>query len=117
MTIQEAAEIASVLGNSQRLKILHLLLQSHAGGVIVGDIQGAIGMPGSTLSHHLERLKESGLVTVRRQGTFLWYLAAPDRLRGLADLLLDLSAGPTTTRPAEPLALAEPTDEVEIEAD
>ncbi len=65
------AEVFSALGTECRLKILRLLLSAHPDGMVVGDIQAAIGIPPSTLSHHLERLKAEGLVTVRRESTFL----------------------------------------------
>jgi len=117
MTTEEASEVASVLANTTRLEILQLLHQSRNRGLIVGEIQKAVGLPGSTLSHHLERLKESGLVTIRRQGTFLWYIAVPDRVRSLADLLLGLSAGTRAARKVEIEAPPEAAAEVEIEAD
>lgn len=114
MTLNEAAEIGAALGNSGRLKILQLLLQSGPRGLIVGRVQDLVGMPGPTLSHHLDRLKEIGLVTVRRQGTFLWYQPVPDRLRDFADWLVGLSATPV---PTEEEVSPEEVPEVQIEAD
>ncbi len=117
MTIEEASEVASVLGNSTRLEILQLLHQSRTRGLVVGKIQKSVALPGPTLSHHLERLREAGLVTVRRQGTFLWYVAVPDRVRSLADLLFGLSTGPAPAGKAQTAAVPEAVHEVEIEAD
>ncbi len=117
MTIEEASEVASVLGNIARLEILQLLHQSRTRGLIVGEIQKAVGMPGSTLSHHLERLKESGLVRIRRQGTFLWYVAVPDRVLEFANLLLGLPIGSAPTARVEAGTRPEAAPEVEIEAD
>jgi DNA-binding transcriptional ArsR family regulator len=63
------------LGNESRLRILRLLLAAHPEGLVVGDMQAELQIAPSTLSHHLERLKTEGLVTVRRESTFLWYAA------------------------------------------
>jgi DNA-binding transcriptional ArsR family regulator len=63
------------LGTESRLRILRLLLTAHPEGLVAGDIQAELGVPPSTLSHHLERLRVEGLVTVRREGTFLRYAA------------------------------------------
>lgn len=65
------AEMFAALGTDRRLQILRLLLSAHPEGMVVGDIQGEVGIPPSTLSHHLERLRAKGLVTVRRESTFL----------------------------------------------
>ena len=69
------ADMFAALGTESRLRILRLLLSAHPDGLVVGEIQAELGVPASTLSHHLERLKAEGLVTVRREGTFLWYAA------------------------------------------
>jgi ArsR family transcriptional regulator, arsenate/arsenite/antimonite-responsive transcriptional repressor len=69
------ADMLAALGTDHRLRILRLLLSAHPDGMVVGEIQAEIGIPPSTLSHHLERLKAEGLVTVRRESTFLRYLA------------------------------------------
>ena len=41
--------------------------------MVIGDIADELQISGSTLSHHLEKLKIEDLVKVRREGTFLWY--------------------------------------------
>jgi ArsR family transcriptional regulator len=69
------ADMFSALGTESRLQILRLLLKAHPEGLVVGDIQSELGIPASTLSHHLERLKAEGLAAVRREGTFLRYSA------------------------------------------
>ena len=50
--------------------------------MVVGDIQDELGIPASTLSHHLDKLKNEDLVKVRREGTFLWYTANTEALAG-----------------------------------
>jgi DNA-binding transcriptional ArsR family regulator len=65
----------AALGTEVRLQILRLLLSAHPDGMVVGDIQSELGIPASTLSHHLEKLKAEGLATVQRESTFLRYSA------------------------------------------
>jgi DNA-binding transcriptional ArsR family regulator len=55
-----------------RLEIVRLLLSAHPAGMVAGEVQEELEIPASTLSHHLEKLKQVGLVNVRRVGTFLW---------------------------------------------
>jgi ArsR family transcriptional regulator len=73
--ITRYADMFAAMGNDARLRIMRLLLTAYPKGMIVGDIQRDLGIPKSTLSHHLERLKNEKLVQVRRNGTFLWYTA------------------------------------------
>ncbi|HSK08603.1 MAG TPA: metalloregulator ArsR/SmtB family transcription factor [Vicinamibacterales bacterium] len=81
------AEMMSAMGAEPRLRIMRLLLSAHPGGLVVGDIQDELGIPGSTLSHHLEKLKGEDLVRVRREGTFLRYSANADALEELLAFL------------------------------
>ena len=69
------ADMLTALGTEPRLRIMRLLLSAHPGGLVVGDIQNELGLTASNLSYHLEKLKNEELVTVRRDGTFLWYSA------------------------------------------
>lgn len=57
--------------------------------MVVGEIQVELGIPASTLSHHLEKLKQVGLVTVRRDRQFLWHAADTDSLRELLGFLYE----------------------------
>jgi len=66
---------------------MQLLLTAHPKGLVVGDIQDELGIPGSTLSHHLDKLRSEGLVRVRREGTFLWYTADTEALQELMNFL------------------------------
>ena len=81
------ADMFGALGNEARLRIVRLLLSAHPDGMVVGEIQSELGITGSTLSHHLEKLKHEGLLTVERQGTFLWYRANTDVLQELLGFL------------------------------
>jgi len=79
------ADMFAAIGAEPRLRIMRLLLSAHPEGLVAGDVQEELAIPPSTLSHHLDKLKNEGLVTVRRDGTFLWYAANTDALRELLD--------------------------------
>lgn len=81
------ANMLSAMGAEPRLRIMRLLLSVHPEGMVVGDIQAELGIANSTLSHHLEKLKNVGLVTVRRDKQFLWYAANAQVLEGLLGFL------------------------------
>jgi DNA-binding transcriptional ArsR family regulator len=66
---------------------MQLLLSAHPQGMVAGEVGGELEIPSSTLSHHLEKLKNEGLVKVRRDGTFLWYSANTEGLRELLGFL------------------------------
>lgn len=85
--IMRYADMFAAMGNDARLRIMRLLLSSHPTGMIVGDIQSNLGIPKSTLSHHLDKLKNEALVQVRRNGTFLWYTANTDALQEILTFL------------------------------
>jgi ArsR family transcriptional regulator len=87
--VAHTAERFSALGAEPRLEILRLLLSAHPTGMVVGEIQEELGIPASTLSHHLEKLKFVGLVDVRRERQFLWYTANSEALRGLLGFLYE----------------------------
>jgi ArsR family transcriptional regulator len=81
------ADMMSAMGTEPRLRIMRLLLSAHPDGLVVGEIAEELGIPGSTLSHHLEKLKNEDLVSVRREGTFLRYSANAESLEQLLGFL------------------------------
>jgi DNA-binding transcriptional ArsR family regulator len=81
------ADMFSAIGTEARLRIMQLLLTAHPDGMIVGEIQQELGIPNSTLSHHLEKLKNEGLVKVERESTFLRYRANTETLQELLGFL------------------------------
>jgi ArsR family transcriptional regulator len=81
------ADMLAAMGAETRLRIMRLLLSSHPAGLVVGAIQKELGLTPSNLSHHLEKLKNRGLVTVRRDGVFLWYSANTTALQQLLQFL------------------------------
>lgn len=85
--VARCADMLSAMGTEPRLRIMRLLLSAHPDGMVVGDIGAELDIPNSTLSHHLEKLKNEDLVNVRRDGTFLWYSANAPALQELLGFL------------------------------
>jgi ArsR family transcriptional regulator len=81
------ADMFSAMGTEARLRIMRLLLQAHPDGLVVNEIQSELSIPGSTLSHHLDKLRNEGLVNVRRESTFLRYTANAEALQELLQFL------------------------------
>ena len=81
------ADMLAAMGTEPRLRIVRLLLTAHPSGMIAGDIGTELDIAPSTLSHHLARLKREGVVKVRRERTFLWYMANADALEDLLKFL------------------------------
>ncbi len=81
------ADMFSAMGTEARLRIMQLLLSAHPEGLVVGEIQEELDIPNSTLSHHLDKLKNEGLVQASRESTFLRYTANTDSLQELLQFL------------------------------
>jgi len=81
------ADMFSAMGTEPRLRIMQALLSAHPEGLVVGEIQEELDIPNSTLSHHLEKLKNEDLVRVRRESTFLRYTANTEVLQELLRFL------------------------------
>jgi DNA-binding transcriptional ArsR family regulator len=81
--LDRAAAQLSALGHPIRLKILRYVVQAGAEGSAAGDIQAHVDLAASTLSHHLRRLVDAGLMTSRSEGTFQYYAADYPALRTL----------------------------------
>ena len=85
--IHRYADMFTALGTESRLRIVRLLLTAHPDGLVVNEIGQELAIPASTLSHHLDKLKNEGLVNVRREGTFLRYTANTTTLQELLGFL------------------------------
>ena len=81
------ADMLSAMGTEPRLRIMRLLLSARPDGLVVGEIQSELGITGSTVSHHLDKLKNEDLVSMRREGTFLRYSANTESLQELLTFL------------------------------
>ncbi len=85
--LERHAEQLSALGHPVRLKVLRFVVQAGVEGAPAGDIQFHVDVPASTLSHHLSRLVDAGLLTTRTEGTYHFYGADYGVLRGLTEYL------------------------------
>ena len=79
--IARYADMMAALGTETRLRIVRLLLSAHPYGLVVGEIGSELGIPASTLSHHLEKLKNEDLVKVRRRAPSCATRRTPRRCR------------------------------------
>lgn len=85
--------------------------------MVPGEAQEELGIPASTLSHHLEKLKQVGLVKVRRESTYLWYSADTEALREVMSFLYEECCTRSRAVPAEPIAIENiplPDDSVDV---
>lgn len=85
--LDRRAEQFNALGHPARLAILRFLVQGGAGGTPAGEIQSKLEIPGSTLSHHLEKLATAGLVRSRRESTYIYYAPEFEALKALTSYL------------------------------
>ena len=85
--ITKYADMFSAMGTEARLRIMQLLLSAHPEGLVVGEIQEELGIPNSTLSHHLDKLKNEDLVRVQRESTYLRYSANTEALQEILHFL------------------------------
>src|SRR5580765_3623231 len=86
-SITRYADMFAALGAEPRLRIVRLLLATHPDGMVVNEIQAETGIAASTLSHHLEKLKNDELVTAEREKAFIRYRANTEALKELLGFL------------------------------
>jgi len=101
--IARFADMFTAIGAEPRLRIIRLLLSAHPDGMVVSDIGAELEVPASTLSHHLDKLKNEDLVSVRREGTYLRYSANTEALQELLGFLYAECC--TRNRAIEPQAI------------
>jgi len=85
--VTKYADMLSPMGTEPGLRIMQLLLKAHPDGLVVNEIQAELGIPNSTLSHHLDKLRNEELINVRRESTFLRYTANTEALQELLQFL------------------------------
>jgi len=101
LVIRRSADRFAALGAEPRLEIMRILLSAHPTGMVAGEIQEELGIPASTLSHHLEKLKQVELGEVRRASTFLWYKANTEALKEVLGFLYEECCKRNRVVPAE----------------
>lgn len=101
LVVSRSADRFAALGAEPRLQILRILLSAHPTGMVAGEIQEELEIPNSTLSHHLDKLRQVGLLEVRRAGTFLWYTANTAALQEVLGFLYEECCTRNRVVPAE----------------
>lgn len=86
--IDELASLFSVLANDTRLRILHAIARSTE--VSVGEISEAVGASTQTVSNHLQRMADQGIVATRRDGQRVYYRVIDPCVGGVMELGLCL---------------------------
>ena len=83
MKIDEAAARLEALGNPTRLRTYRTLVKAGEPGLPVGKLQSRLWIPASTLSHHLKKLRDAGIVDSEKAGLWVFYYVKPDALEVL----------------------------------
>lgn len=89
MKLEIAASQLEALGNPTRLQLYRVLVRAGDEGLPVGSVQERMGIAASTLSHHLKRLVDTGLVSQERQATTLICRAHYPAMQSLIGFLAD----------------------------
>ncbi|AGK75691.1 putative transcriptional regulator, ArsR family [Streptomyces microflavus DSM 40593] len=82
-----AATMFKALGDSIRLRLLSMIASAADGEVCVCDLTGPFDLSAPTISYHLKILREAGVVTSERRGTWVYYRARRDSLEVLSGLI------------------------------
>ncbi len=86
---QAAADALAALGNRTRLRLFRLMVRAGPDGLNVGEIQARIGVPASTLAHHIAALTQAGLIEQKRRGRETRCRAGYGRMQALINYLSD----------------------------
>lgn len=81
------AKAFAALGDPVRLRLLSLLMTADGGQVCACDLVEPVGKSQPTVSHHLKVLRNAGLVSATRRGTYIWYAVVPEQVAALRAVL------------------------------
>lgn len=95
----ELARVFKAMGDPVRLRLLSLIASHEGGEACVCDLSGVFDLTGPTISHHLKVLREAGLITGERRGTWIYYRVQPEALRQASVVLA------ADTQPSEPVTV------------
>lgn len=84
----ELSRVFKAMGDPVRLRLLSLIASHEGGEACVCDLTGVFDVTGPTISHHLKVLREAGLISGERRGTWVYYRVEPDALRRLSAVLV-----------------------------
>jgi ArsR family transcriptional regulator, arsenate/arsenite/antimonite-responsive transcriptional repressor len=90
LTAAEASELAvriKALADPARLRLLSILLASEDQQACTCELTEPLGLSQPTVTHHLRKLLEAGLVSSERRGVWTYYRVVPDALGALAAVL------------------------------
>ena len=90
LSAEQSAELARVfkaMGDPVRLRLLSLIASHDGGEACVCDLTDVFDLSGPTISHHLKVLREAGLITGERRGTWVYYRVRPELLAQVATVL------------------------------
>jgi len=93
MESTDAVSALAALAQDNRLDAYRLLVQAGPKGMPAGQVAAALGMPPNTLTFHFDRLRQAGLVTVRREGRSMIYAARFDTMNALIGYLTENCCG------------------------
>src|SRR5271168_1671590 len=91
----DAVAALAALAQDNRLDTYRLLVQAGPEGMPAGQVAAALGLPPNTLSFHFDRLRQAGLVTVRRDGRSMIYAARFEIMNALIGYLTENCCGGT----------------------
>lgn len=89
LSIDAIAAAFAALGQPSRLKIVRLLLSAYPKGLPAGEIQTELGIAAPTLSHHLDKLRQVGIVTAEKDRQWIWYSVRSEALKHLINFLFE----------------------------
>lgn len=95
LSAQQALRLARLfkaLGDPVRLRLLSLIASHDGGQACVCDLSGVFDLTGPTISHHLKVLRETGLISGERRGTWVYYRVHPHVLAELSAVLVPTGA-------------------------
>jgi ArsR family transcriptional regulator len=84
----ELSKLFKAMADPVRLRLLSLIASHTGGEACVCDLTDAFALTGPTISHHLKVLRESGLITGERRGTWVYYRVHPEVLARLSAVLV-----------------------------
>ncbi len=88
-SVEDIAATFAALGQPSRLNIVRLLLSAYPKGLPAGEIQRELGIAAPTLSHHLDKLRQVGIVQAEKDRQWIWYSVQSNTLKYLIDFLFE----------------------------
>ena len=89
MKKHDALAALAALSQDNRLDVFRLLVEAGCDGLPAGSVADALDLAPNTLTFHFDRLREAGLVSVRREGRSMIYTARYDTMNALLDYLTE----------------------------